>query len=62
MFDVLVLQNSVVVVQKNGKERQRQSVLHVQFVFLLIDLDAIFRHYPPRLALQDLIFFVYNYY
>ena len=61
MFDVLVLQNSVVVVQKNGKERQRQSVLHVQFVFLLIDLDAIL-HYPPRLALQYLFFFVYNYY
>ena len=50
MFDVLVLQNSVVVVQNNGKERQKacctckfvfllirkKSVLHVQFVFLLI--------------------------
>ena len=50
MFDDLVLQNSVVVVQNNGKERQKacrtckfvfllirkKGVLHVQFVFLLI--------------------------
>ena len=50
MFDVLVLQNSVVVVQNNGKGRQKvcctckfvffllirkKNVLHVQFVFLL---------------------------
>ena len=47
MFDVLVLQNSVVVVQNNSKERQKvccmcklgfllirkKSVLHMQFVF-----------------------------
>ena len=63
-FDVLALQNSVVVVQINGKERQKacctckfvffllirkKSVLHVQFVFLLIrsvDLDAIFIALP----------------
>ena len=34
----------------------------MQFVFSLIrsiDLDAIFINYPPRLALHDLIFFVY---
>ena len=60
--DVLVLQNSVVVVQNNGKERQKackfvfffcllekKGVLHVQFVFLLIrsiDLDSIFIAVP----------------
>ena len=51
-FDVLVVQNSVVVVQNNGKGKtkkraaranlflliRRKSVLHVQFVFLLLDL------------------------
>ena len=31
-FDVLVLQNSVVVVQNNDKERKK-SVLHVQICF-----------------------------
>ena len=58
MFDVLVVQNSVVVVQNNGKGKTkkrvaranlflviRKSLLHVQFVFLLIrsiSLEAIF--------------------
>ena len=32
MFDVLVVQNSVVVMQNNGKERQK-SVLHVEICF-----------------------------
>ena len=49
-FDVLVVQNSVVVVQSNGKGKTKKSaaranVLHVQFVFLLfrsISLEAIF--------------------
>ena len=43
---------------------RRKSVLHVQFVFLLIrsiTLEAIFI-VVPRLASQDLIFFVYTYY
>ena len=43
---------------------RRKSVLHVQFVFLLIrsiSLEAIFI-VVPRLALHDLIFFVYMYY
>ena len=34
-FDVLVVQNSFVVVQNNGKGRPK-SVLHVQICFLLI--------------------------
>ena len=43
---------------------RRKSVLHVQFVFLLIrsiSLEAIFV-VVPRLVLHDLIFFVYTYY
>ena len=43
---------------------RRKSVLRVQFVFLLIrsiTLEAIFI-VVPRLALHDLIFFVYTYY
>ena len=40
---------------------RKKSVLHVQFVFLLIrSIDAI--HWPPRLALDDLTFFVYKFY
>ena len=40
---------------------RRKSVLHVQFVFLLIRsicLEAI--HCRPRLALHDLIFFLFT--
>ena len=72
-FDVLVLQNSAVVVQRQRqlKDKKRaaranlffllirkKSVLHVQFVFLLIrsiDLDAIFiaLNLVPRVALPS---------
>ena len=45
---VLVIQKGIVVVQNNGKERQK-SALHVQIFFLLIrsiDLDATFITVP----------------
>ena len=37
-FDVLVLQNSVVVMQNNGKERQK-ACCTCKFVFLLFKLE-----------------------
>ena len=40
MFDVLVVQNSVVAVKTRARERQK-SVLHVQICFLLITRKSV---------------------